>query len=169
MSDKEKGSYFIFILLLLFLLYCAARTAYMSLRYEPFRAGFPIGSNAVEENGIEYGVYQHGFPAWTGNLSIDPKQKVDRSRPEEVGVSLLIWPRGLHDYEVAAWFWELVPDENGTRQVAVRHVAMLDERMNLTDSVENTTETRKLYEENRDKIEELYRLAQERWGILGTE
>ncbi len=169
MSDKEKLSYLIFILILLFLLYCATWTAYMSFRYEPFRAGFPIGSNVVEEDGIVYGVYKHGFPTWTGNLTVGSKQKVDRSRPQEVGVSLLIWPRGLHDYEVAAWFWEVVPDENGTLQVAVRHVAMLDERMNLTDSVENTLETRRLYEENRGKIEELYRLAYERWGILAAE
>ncbi|MBP3204260.1 MAG: hypothetical protein J6M66_02410 [Lachnospiraceae bacterium] len=156
-------------MILLFLLYCVAWSAYSALRYEPFRAGFPVGSNTVEEDGIEYGVYRHGFPAWTGNLSIGPKQKVDRGRPEEVGVSLIIWPRGLHDYEVAAWFWELVPDESGTMQVSVRHAAMLDAQMKLTDSVENTPETRRLYGENMSKIEELYRLAQERWGILEVE
>lgn len=169
---RRKRITVLVVLAVLLFLYAALWTAYVAYRYEPFRkalgAGIGASQDILQEDHFTYSVHKPKpvFLSFTGNISITENIVVSAGLPEQVTVDLLVWPRGFDSYEVGIGIVETTTDPTGHTSNSYSHDMMLDENMDLLD---DTPENRKLYEENIDKIKNIYRLAYEMWGILGTE
>ncbi|MBD5489717.1 MAG: hypothetical protein HDR13_13165 [Lachnospiraceae bacterium] len=135
------------------------------LRYTPFckKLGGVTGASATTlwKEPYTYSVCKPAFLSFTGNLGISETS----SNSHETTADIIIWPQGISNYEVRLdIFVPVQVDEYSSHHVAKS--MMLDQNMKL---LENTPENVELYEQNLDKIENLYHKAYEMWGILGSE
>lgn len=165
--SKKIWKKILLALSILFVLYNAVWSVYVALRYEPFckELGSEVGTGMdyLQRNGYTYSVHKPPYLSFTGNLSITENIVYKAESSETITVDLTIWPRGIDDYEVGVGIVQTTINY-GTHSInSICTQMMLDESLNLLD---NTPENRKLYEENLDKIEKLYSLAYEIWGIL---
>lgn len=160
----------LFILSIAFYLYCSIWSANATFRYEPFckKLGAGVGGSMsrLEKDSFTYSVHKPPFLSFTGNLGISEHITISSDLPNVTSVDLLIWPRGINDYEVGVGIIETTINTDNQSSHSICTQMMLDENMNLLD---DTPENRELYEQNLDKIENLYHLAYEMWGILGAE
>lgn len=174
MSDGKRKKAVLLAAIILFILYNVVWSAFAAFRFEPFRKrlgsdldigldkGLGSGVSRIEKDGYTYSVFKPAYLTFTGNLSISENMFVYvYDQPDETyyNVVLIIWPRGINDYEVDVQITEFEPGST----VGVSWDMRLDENMNLLD---DTAENIRLYEKNLDKIEEMYHLAYEMWGIL---
>ena len=165
------------VIVILFVLYNVVWSAFVTFRFESFRKslgsdlnigldkGLGLGVSSIQKDEYTYRVFKPAYLTFTGNLSISENMTVyvnDQPKETYYNVGITIWPRGIKDYEIAVQIIEFVPASSG----GVSFPMKLDENMNLLD---DTPENRRLYEENLDKIENLYHLAYEMWGILELE
>ena len=152
----------LFFLVLSFFIYCAVWSDNVTSRYEPFRKALGkdvgVGRTTVEKDGYMYSVHKPPFLSFTGNLNISENFVVKENRPAETYVNLCIWLRGISSYEMEVMLIEY--EAGSSNGVATQF--MVDRHGNLLDY---TSENRQLYEENREKIENIYRLSYEMWGI----
>lgn len=161
-SNKKKRALIIFGILAY--LYVFAWGMNANLRYAPFckKLGAVMGTSTTTlwKEPYTYSVCKPAFLSFTGNLSISETS----SNSNETTVDIVIWPQGISDYEVRLdIFVPVQVDEYSSHHVAKS--MLLDQNMNL---LENTQENREMYEQNLDKIENLYHAAYEMWGILGS-
>ncbi|MDE5865887.1 MAG: hypothetical protein K2H31_04730 [Lachnospiraceae bacterium] len=91
---------------------------------------------------------------------------VGGNQSDKMYADLLIWPCGINDYKVGVIINKTTASQDGHSLQGFCTNMMLDKNMNLLD---DTPENRELYEQNLDKIENLYHLAYEMWGILELE
>lgn len=152
----------LFLLILFFFVYCAVWSDNVTSRYEPFckALGKEVGASRTfaEKDGYSYSVHKPSFLSFTGNLSISENFVVKENQPAETYVNLCIWLRGISSYEMEVMLIEF--EAGSTNGVASQF--MVDRHGNLLD---DTSENRRLYEENREKIENIYHLSYETWGI----
>lgn len=166
MLDK-KWKKVLFVLGGIFILYSAIWSAYVTYRYEPFRKklGTTVGvsKSYLQKDRYTYSVFKPHFLSFTGNLHISEYITVGDDHDETVSADLIIWPRGINDYEIGVGIITTTTYNNGHSTYSICTNMMLDKDMNLLD---DTPENRALYEQNLDKIENLYHLAYDMWGIL---
>lgn len=152
---------FIF-LILFFFVYCAVWSDNVTSRYEPYCKALGkdvgVGRTAAEKDGYMYSVHKPPFLSFTGNLSISENLVVKENQPAETYVNLCIWLRGIRRYEIEVMLIEF--EAGSSNGVATQF--MVDRHGDLLD---DTSENRRLYEKNRKKIEKIYRLSYEMWGI----
>lgn len=167
---NKKRKIILFALCVIFFLYSAVWSAYVTYRYEPFRKklGSTVGcsTSRLQSDGFTYSVSKPPFLSFTGNLHISEYIKVGDGQSEEMSADLLIWPCGINDYKVGIGIIKTTINYGEHSIQSICTDMMLDENMNLLD---DTPENRALYEQNLDKIENLYHLAYEMWGILEPE
>lgn len=155
---------------IIFFLYIEVWSTYVAFRYEPFRKklGDTVGYNtsSLTKDGYKYSIFKPHFLSFTGNLHIYEPADAGNGQNDEISVDLTIWPCGINDYKVMVGIFE--PTTYYSKYSSYRVVTniKLDKNMNLLD---DTPEKRALYEQNLDKIENLYHLAYEMWGILEPE
>ena len=152
---------------IIFFLYIEVWGTYVIFRYEPFRKklGDTVGykTSSLEKDGYRYSVFKPHFLSFTGNLHIADKSI---RQNDEIYVDLIIWPCGINGYKVGVGIYRPTTYYSEYSSYRVVTNMMLDKNMNLLD---DTPENRALYEQNLDKIENLYHLAYEMWGILELE
>lgn len=153
----------LFAIGIIFYLYCSVRGAYVHFRYDPFCKAFPARRTSLDKDSHIYSVKKPPFLSFTGNLVISEYAVFSRDMPEKTTADLTIWPRGINDYDIGVTIIEWTTDFDNHSSRGNATDMMLDEKMKLLD---DTPENRRLYEQNLDKIENLYRLAYEMWGIL---
>ncbi len=153
----------LFVFVIIFVLYNAVWSAYVTYRYRPFCKQLGIGMTRLEKDSYVYSVHKPPYLSFTGNLGISPYITISYDLPEATYADLLIWPRGINDYEIGVEIIKTTTDIDNLSSHSTCTQMMLDENMNLLD---DTPENRELYEQNLDQIEDLYRLAYEMWGIL---
>lgn len=165
---NKKWKKILFTLSVIFFLYSAVWSAYVTYRYEPFRKklGATVGcsTSLLKRDGYTYSVSKPHFLSFTGNLHISEFITVGGNQSEKMYADLLIWPCGINDYKVGVGIINTTTSQYSLHGVVTG--MMLDKNMNLLD---DTPENRALYEQNLDKIENLYHLAYEMWGILELE
>lgn len=162
-----KWKKILLVLGILFVLYNAVWSAYVALRYEPLRKDLGtkvgVGATILQKDGYTYSVHNPPYLSFTGNLSITENIRYSEELSELTTADLTIWPYGLNNYEVGVGIVQTTIDLEAHSLNSICTQMMLDKNMNLLD---DTPKNRKLYEENLDKIEKLYNLSYEMWGIL---
>lgn len=158
----SKWKISLFFLIFFAFVYCAVWSNNVTSRYEPFCKALGkdvgIGRTTAEKDGYMYSVHKPPFLSFTGNLSISENIVVKENRPAETYVNLCIWLRGMSRYEIEVM---LIEFEDGSSNGTATQF-LVDRHGNLLD---DTSENRQLYETNREKIENIYRLSNEMWGI----
>ena len=111
------------------------------------------------------------FIEFYGNLAISDFRKSDL-KPGDILVDMIIWPSVKGTYEVGIVLQITEETEtkgdskSGSYSITTKDVSFeLDENMNFLK--EYSDEDKKLFEENRDTIEQYYQKAYDMWGILG--
>lgn len=167
---SEKWRKWLVILTIMLCLYCFTWYANVRFRYEPFCKKLGDESkwdtSYLEKDGFTYSVHKPPFFSFTGNLCISQNTVFNYNLSEQTTIDLIIWPCGINDYEIGVGIVETVTDFDEQSSHSYITNMLLDTNMNLLD---NTPENRELYEQNLDKIENLYHLAYDMWGILELE
>lgn len=161
--NKKKWKLFFIVFVILFIIYNAVWSAYIEFRYAPFCKMLGTSVTQLREDGYIYDVAKPAYLQFVGNLSISEVVSIRKGISESTYVDIIIWPRAFNGYEVGASITRYTTDFENHRSHGICNQMMLDENMDLLD---DTPENRQLYEQNLEKIENLYRLAYEKWGIL---
>lgn len=164
--NKKKWKFFLTVLVILFIIYNAVWSAYIEFRYAPFSRALGMNATYLREDGYVYDVMKPAYLQFVGNLSISEVVQIRQGISESTYVDIIIWPKAFNSYKVGASITRYTTDFENRRSHGICNQMMLDENMNLLD---DTPENRQLYEQNLEKIENLYRLAYEKWGILKLE
>lgn len=160
MSRKIKKG--IIIISVAFVLYNILWVFYVNYRYNPFCERFEKGSNIFRKDGFTFYVDKPNYLSFTGNIAICEDVIVSYGQTEAYVADLVIWPKGLDQYEVGV--------SVGVTTVNVEEHAAHTEYINiLLDEngglKEYSAENALLLEDYKDKIDHLYELAFDMWGL----
>lgn len=131
-----------------------------------YSTSIPQGDGYCIRDGYTYSISKPRFLSLNWNLHISENIIIRDDLFEETTVDLLIWPYGINDYKVRFGITKTTINHDEHSIQSISTDMMFDKNMNLLD---DTPENRELYEQNLDKIEHLYHLAYEMWGILELE
>ncbi len=167
--EKESIRRMAFIILVaIFVLYNIIWTIYVSNTYGPYneKLGFAsMSSNSViREKDYTFAVKMPSWLRFVGNLSIAQNLHIYEDGSCDDSIAMLIWPKGRNKFQIGISIDYSVFDKKENSFVTDSVSFYVDEQMNLIDT--SDSEINEIYEQHYKIIEEVFKLAYEKWGIL---